>query len=226
MAVTETASETAVPIPHWLPVLLGLLPALATAGEPVWREPLWLQPPGADAPFPVLLTVPLGWQPGDAAVVVIPDPEGTAGPRHRAVEALLAAEAAVVELDTIAAWVAVPGLPPSPALTAAGLPTALHAALDRLRVETRAGLLVVLGFGMAGEVALAAVDAPSLGVPHPDGPRLVAAIALGAVPRFRAGPPPPPGEQWPLRAGLLCGVLAQVAGAAALQRDCRTALLP
>ena len=77
------------PASRWLPLLLGLLlPAAARAEETHWHEPLWLQPPGADAPFPVLLTLPPGWQPGDAAIVLLPDPDrpeaAAASPRRGA----------------------------------------------------------------------------------------------------------------------------------------------
>ena len=109
------------PASRWLPLLLGLLlPAAARAEETHWHEPLWLQPPGADAPFPVLLTLPPGWQPGDAAIVLLPDPDRPEALRHRLAAALLAAEAAVVVLDPQAAWAELPALPAVPALTAAG----------------------------------------------------------------------------------------------------------
>ncbi|MFC7475241.1 hypothetical protein ACFQS7_12805 [Dankookia sp. GCM10030260] len=203
------------PIPRWLPLLACLLAVPARATDPVWHEPLWLQPPGADAPFPVLLALPLGWQPGDAAVVLLPDPAGPAAPRRRLVEALLAAEAVVVELDPLAAWAMLPALRPHPALSLPAYPAALRAALDRLRVETGAGLLVVLGLGPAGAVALAAAAWPGV----------AAAAALGDAPRILAGAPPPAAEQWPLRAGLLCALLAEAADGAPAPRDCRAALL-
>lgn len=206
------------PIRRWCILLLGLLLAApAVAEDTVWREPLWLQPPGADAPFPVLLAAPLGWQPGDAAVVVIPDPDGPQALRDRLVQALLAAGTVVVELDPVAARAVVPALPPTPALDPAEQPAALRAALRLLRTETGAGVLVVLGLGQAGPPALAAVAEPNL----------AAAVALGPQPRFLAGAPPPAAEQWPLRAGLLCGLLAdlaQPATAPATLRDCRAAL--
>ncbi|TDH59072.1 hypothetical protein E2C06_29270 [Dankookia rubra] len=197
-----------------LALLLGLLlPRPAAAEDPVWREALWLQPPGADAPFPVLLALPLGWQPGDAAVVLLPDPEAPVPLRYRAIQALLAAEALVVELDTLAAGAEIPGVPPYPPLSPAAQPAALRDALLRLRTEIGAGLLVVLGFGQAGPVALEVAAEPGV----------AAAIALGDQPRYLAGAPPPPAEHWPLRAGLLCAALA---GAGATPGDCRAGLLP
>ena len=208
-----------VPVLRRLAILLLLvLPLPALAQEPIWHEPLWLQPPGADAPFPVLLSLPPGWQPGDAAVILLPDPAAPGPLRHRIVQALLAAEAMVVELDTLAAWRELSALPPYPALSPVALPDALRAARHLLRAEVGAGLLVVLGLGQAGELALAAMAEPGL----------AAAAALGAAPRFLAGAPPPPAEQWPLRARLLCAVLAGVTqeGTAAALRDCRAALAP
>lgn len=204
------------PRPRWIALLLVLLlPRPVAAEEPVWREPLWLQPPGADAPLPVLLTLPVGWQPGDAAVVILPDPDAPQVLRHRAVRTLLAAAAAVVELDPVAASVELPAMPPYPALDPADQPAALRAALLRLRAETGAGLLVALGLGAAGEVALAAAAEPDL----------AAAAALGGGARFLPGVPPPAAQQWPMRARLLCAALAEVAGGAAAQRDCQAALL-
>src|SRR4051794_32043338 len=137
--------------PRWTSFFLVLawllLPCPAPA-DPLWQEALWLQPPGAATPFPVLLTLPAGRMPGDAAVVLLPDP--------RQPEALLAAEAAAVELDPLAAGAAIPGLPPAAPLDRAGQPAALRAVLRLLREETGAGLLVALGLGEAGEAALQA----------------------------------------------------------------------
>jgi hypothetical protein len=205
-----------VPICRWCIPLLGLLLAAPAAAEDVaWREPLWLQPPGADAPVPVLLAAPLGWRPGDAAVVVIPDPGGPQALRDSLVQALLAAGTVVVELDPVAASVAVPALPPTPALDPAEQPAALRMALRLLRTESGAGLLVVLGLGQAGALALDAAAEPEL----------AAAVALGPQPRFLAGTPPPAAERWPLRAGLLCGLLTDAMAGAVTARDCRAALL-
>jgi hypothetical protein len=86
------------------------------------------------------------------------------------------------------------------ALAAAGAavvePTApLEAALPALRRE--GGILVVLGPGAA--------------VPVAEG--VTAAIALDAGgPRLRMGLVPPAAEAWPLRAGLLCALLAGTLG--------------
>lgn len=207
------------PRPSWRLLLLGfLLAAPARAEDTAWREAVWLQPSGADAPFPVLLVLPVGWQPGDAAVILLPDPDGPPGLRDRVMRALLRAEAAVLALDPVAASTEVPVLPPYPALTLAGQAEALRAALRLLRGDVRAGLLVVLGLGQAGALAAAAE------------PELAAAVALGGpAPVFRPGARPPAAEQWPLRARLLCAVLAEAAagaaGPAATAQDCRAALL-
>lgn len=204
----------------WRLILLGLfLFTPARANNSVWYEPLWLQPPGADAPFPVLLVQPAGWQPGDAAVVVIPDPAGSRSLQDRVVRILLETEAAVVELDPAATQIAMPAMLPYPALEAAARMAALQTALRLLRTETGAGLLVVLGLGQAGTLALAVVTEPNL----------AAAIALGPEPRYLPGAPPPPAEHWPKRAKLLCDALAGVAAEAAESgqtvQDCREALL-
>ncbi|WP_431271880.1 hypothetical protein [Dankookia sp. P2] len=123
-------------------------------------------------------------------MVVVPAPPGGVGSAalgHRILRALLAAEAAVVELDTIAAWAAVPALSPYPALDAADQPAALRAALLALRAELGAGLLVAVGLGEAGDLAL-------LAIADPVAPPLAAAVALGEAPRFLPGPPPPAAE--------------------------------
>ena len=205
------------PIRRWCILLLGLLLAAPAAAEDtVWREPLWLQPPGADAPFPVLrprrsagsrATPPSSSSPTRTGrSVARPPGPGPAG-----------GGTGVVELDPVAARAVVPALPPTPALDPAERPAALRAALRLLRTETGAGMLVVLGLGQAGPLALAAVAEPNL----------AAAVALAPQPRFLAGAPPPAAEQWPLRAGLLCGLLADLAPPAtapATLRDCRAAL--
>ncbi|MDO9708108.1 hypothetical protein [Paracraurococcus lichenis] len=205
------------PLRAALLALLLLLAPGARAGEVAWWEPLWLQPPGADVPFPALLSLPAGWQPGDAAVVLLPDGPAPTPLRLRLVEALLAAEAAVLELDPHAARAGVPGLSPVAALPPADAGPALRAALQALQAETGAGLLVAIGLGPAGETALRAAEEPA--------PSLAAAAALGGPLRIAAGAPPAAGQRWDLRAPLLCALLAGAAEEPAARGRCEGALL-
>ncbi len=201
-------------------VVLALAPG-PVAADPPWREPLWLYPPGADAPFPALLTLPAGWLLGDAAVLVLPEGPEPGPFHHRVVEAMLAADAAVLELNPDMTHGATPGLP-------AAMPTALRpvlaAAFLALRRDAGAGLMAAIGLGPAGAVALRAAEDSAEGVLPPI---LSAAAALGGTgpARFQVGAAPPAEEQWPLRARLFCTLLAGLEGGAEARRRCEDVLL-
>ncbi|MCU0945326.1 MAG: hypothetical protein MUF65_08145 [Rubritepida sp.] len=208
-------------MPRLRPVLLVVL-ALASgpvaAIEAPQEHPLWVAPipDRSDVrreAIPTLLSLPHAWSVGDAAVVILasrtrPDP---APARLRA--ALLAEGAAVLELDPRRL-----GTAPDAGL---GL---VRGALRALRVTQGAGLLVVIGFDEAGHTALeVARDAPSDGA--------AAGAALGADGMaVVAGSSPAPEEGWPVRAPLLCAMLAALldatARAAEAERTCRDALTP
>lgn len=172
-------------------LLLPLAGGLAAAQEFPLTHALWIRPAAAPPgeALPGLLTLPPGWSTGDAAVVVLRRRDVAAAGPAALVAALLDAAAAVLELD--------PGDEPAAPL--------LAGALEALRGTQGAGLVVAIGFGPLGEAAL--------GAGH-----IAAGIALDdGRARFRAGPPRPPAEAWPLRAGLLCDLLARqgLAGRAA-----------
>lgn len=213
------------PVPLAARLLAGLLlPPAAAVAEPVWREAVWVSPAGAGAAIPGLLSVPSGWQPGDAAALLLPAGPAPDPLRHRVAEALLAAEAAVLDLDPQAAGRHVPGLPPRPGLQPDEVRPALAAAAGVLRQEVGAGLTVVIGFGLAGDAALAAAEGSAAGAPAPG---FAAAAALGGTgpARFRAGVPPPAAQAWPRRAPLLCDLLAQPAAEPEARQRCTRALL-
>jgi hypothetical protein len=205
-----------------LAALLALASRPAPALETPWYEALWLEPPGAQAPLPALLTLPPAWLSGDAAVVLLSD-SPMPGPLHqRAMEAILAADAGVLELDPTAGEAGITGTAPERAAD----PT-LAAALLVLRRDIGAGLIVAVGFGRAGEAALRAAEASAAGSLLPG---LAAAAALGRpadgpAPDFRVGALPPEAEQWLLRAPLFCGLLADLAGGAEARSRCVAALL-
>jgi len=152
------------------------------AAAPTRVEPFWLEPdlpPGA-TPYlvPATLRIPAHWVGGDGAVIILSDPDSpTSGPL---VTALLAEGALVLELD-IAAALAQASDPAtaSQALSAEALRADLAIALDQLRREVGAGLVVAIGTGPAsGSATLAAL---------PRAPELTAAIALhGETARIEA----------------------------------------
>ncbi|MBK1658574.1 hypothetical protein, partial [Paracraurococcus ruber] len=155
------------PAVRWLLALHLLFAAgAARADDEAWRDLLWLEPAGTTAPLPLLLTTPSGWQLGDAAVLLMPGGPGELPLRRRVQAALLAADAAVLELDPAAAQAAMPGLPPVPVLAPDALRPVLAEAARALRTEAGAGLVVAIGLGPAGGAALEAAEAaatPSAG---------------------------------------------------------------
>lgn len=213
--------------------LLAGLPAPRVAAEPPRTVSLFIQAPAAGAAADAgcmgtaLLTEPSGWSLGDAAAVVVADHEGRDAARDRLTGAMLAEGAAVLELGT-------GGLCGG----AAGPVAALFGALRVLRWEAGAGLVVAIGHGAGGELALSAVSeeeaAAHLGSSSRD--RYAAAASFGAGrAAYAPGQAPAREEAWPLRAGLLCEVLARASAPegvgeegprGATAHDCVTALVP
>jgi len=199
---------------------LGLslsLAAPAGALEPTRFEALWIAPVGPDAlrPVPSLLNLPRGWQPGDAAAVLLIDPPGAHALRDAVLGALLDRGAAVLELDANAArgFSADSDRDPPPP-TPHTLLQDLAGALAALHRDTGAGVVVAIGHGLGGAAVMLAAD-PAIAADAfgPEGPRFAAHAALGpGLPRFAAGPRPPAAEAWPARAPQLCQVLAWALG--------------
>jgi hypothetical protein len=149
---------------------------------------VWLRPGlGLAAPDrPALLTLPPGWISGDAMVVLAPAGDWPAAARARLATDMLEAGAGVLDLG---------------AGGAAPLAEDLAAALRVALVEQGAGLVVLIGRGATGDTALSAA-----------GQGYAAAIRLGpGEPGLRFFPAAP-AEAWPMRAWLLCGLLAGAAG--------------
>ncbi len=224
--------------------------ALQTAGMPERAaasqqiEAVWIGGGGADheagGEVRGLLTAPPAWRSGEAAAVIIGDAPG--GERARLFDALLADDAAVLELD--------PRMPgrwrPGGGSAAGSAPLQLQSqdlrphllgALLALRRDYGAGLVVAIGFGPDGEAVLRAGDEPLAAHRLGDtGPRFAALAFLGpGQPRFVPGAPPHPGENWPARAGPLCAILASAVAAPLeaergpardITRTCLSALLP
>jgi hypothetical protein len=183
-------------------------PRVGAAPDPAAVYPAWIAPhPLRASPdaVPATLSVPPGWSAGDAAVLVLHQGEQPAW-RAALTEALLEEDAAVLELR----------LAPEDhhaALLAGGL---LY-----LQQHFGAGLLVAIGFGASGEIALAAARQARHGVPRMA--ILTAGVAIGGpATRFAAGREAPPDQAWSLRAALFCAMLERLeAGADAA---CRRAL--
>lgn len=167
-----------------------------------------------------LLIYPAGWAVGDAAALVVHDGRSPGAMARDVRDRLLREDAAVLELAA------------GPQPPAALLPT-VFAGLQALRHGSGAGLVVIIGVGMAGEVALLSAD-PAQADRHAgaDGPRFSAHLHLDPLQAIFL-----PGHQaieareaWPARASALCIALARSDvfapdyAAAAVARHCRTAL--
>jgi hypothetical protein len=220
--------------------------ALQTAGMPERAaasqqiEALWIGGGGADheagGEVRGLLTAPPAWTSGDAAAVVIGDAPGSEP--ARLVDALLADDAAVLELDPRPPGRRPPdgGVAASAPLRPQDLQPRLFDALLALRRDYGAGLVVAIGFGPVGEAVLSGGDEAAAHRLGDTGPRFAALAFLGpGQPRFVAGATPPPDENWPARAGPLCAILASAVAAPPgaergpahdVKRSCLSALLP
>jgi hypothetical protein len=198
-------------------LLLGvaILHGPARADDHAWVQALWVGPAGGQ---PSLLSLPMSWQVGDAAVVLVSDPGAQVDQRDRLVGSLLEAGAAVLEVDARAARRS----------DAAAVVAAAGAAL---RQEAGAGLVAAVGLGLGGApgALLASVH-----------PGFVAHIGvLGSDMAFVAGAESaPPEERWPERVGSFCAAMASAigtgpgpgeaggAGGAEARQACARALAP
>jgi hypothetical protein len=185
-----------------------------------------------------LMNIPAGWQSGDAAVVLLTEAPLRDPLRNVLVAILLDEKAAVIEAVSGTEARCGPGEPEeTEAEATAGDPLAvLFGVLDAAR-QAGAGLMIALGYGPGGEVALDAVR-EEVAMRHlaPGAPRFAAAAALGAGrPAFALGAPMPPAEAAPERLGLFCEAIDAVHGSlgeaarAEVQRSggpCRAALAP
>ncbi len=175
-------------------VILASLATGAAAQPMPLTQAVWLAD-GGGGRFG-LLTLPAGWTTGDAAVILLIRRGSSFAEGWLLPAALLAEEAAVLELD--------PGQ--------AAVAPLLDSARQALGVTQGAGAVLVIGAEAFGDAALAAASQG-----------FTAGIALddsGAY--FAAGPEPPAREAWPLRAGLLCDTLEGLL--LARSAPCRAAL--
>jgi hypothetical protein len=216
------------------------MPERAVAGQQI--EALWIGGGGADheagGEVAALLTAPPAWTSGDAAAVVIGDAPGDERTRARLFDALLAGDAAVLELDARSPGHRPPGggVAASAPLRPQDLQPRLFDALLALRRDYGAGLVVAIGFGSVGEAVLSGGHEAAAHRLGDTGPRFAALAFLGpGQPRFVAGATPPPDENWPARAGPLCAILASAVAAPPgaergpahdVKRSCLSALLP
>lgn len=207
-------------------ILFGSAGGIASAAEPFAEYALLdfdaAAQDGQSLPGPRsgLLTYPAGWAVGDAAALIVHDGPSLGAMGRDLRERLLWEDAAVLELAA------------GPQPPAVLLPT-VFAGLHALRQHAGAGLVVVIGVGMAGEAALLSAD-PVQADRHlgADGPRFSAHLHLDPLQaRFLPGHQAIEArEAWPARASALCIALAgsDVFGpdyaSAAVARHCRTAL--
>ena len=185
---------------------IGLTVRPATAYELTTFEALDVIMPAAPrCHAPALLSLPPAWSIGDGAVVLLmPEPMHDAA-RDQLLAALLAERAAVLEF-----------VPPSCDSIRTGQDTVMAAALGALDVMTitvGAGPVVVIGYGRGGGAVLEVVREPAASLLAANGPRYVAAIALGnGAPAFVVGSPLLQERQVPTRLVALCNALAFSAG--------------
>ena len=169
----------------------------------------------------LVLNLPEAWSSGDAAIVLLAEDDAALDAQRHLTAALLREAAAVLEFAS--------GPAEGCALREVDQVGEVLGALRELRVQAGAGLVVAIGLGRAGPAALAATEEEVAGrYLGSAGPRLAAAIALreDAPAAFAAGPAPPPGEAWHLRAPLLCDAVDAATGGAAVAETCRAALIP
>jgi len=215
----------------------ALAAALAWPASPVLgtehtrMEPVWIDtvaPDGAAGhTIPALLNLPSAWMVGDAAVLILSDGPWPGLARERLVARLLGEGAAVLELDVTAAR----GFGPEnakvgPPATADELLPDVRGAVETLRRDAGAGLVVALGHGAGGDAAVLEAEAERASQPGGAG-GIAAAASLGPGPAHFALGGAETGRGWPFRAGLLCEMLATEAlpfepGAGA---ECRRALV-
>lgn len=192
-------------------MMAGGDPARAAEFEsPPTRQAFWL--PDGDGHYglgdPAVLSVAVRWSVGDAAAVLTPG-DWQEGLRDRLLDALLASGASVLEL------------PPGGG-AAVALRRNLRNALVGLREIEGAGLVVAIGVGEGGDAALEVAAGPPQ-----EGHVYAAAVRLGpGEPAFLARPVDP-AEAWPVRAPMLCALLAGAQpGAPGFVRGCTAGLVP
>jgi hypothetical protein len=205
----------------------ALLAWAAPAAPPQYSrvEPLWIDTSNPDGEeghtVTALLNLPSGWMFGDAAALVVSDAPWPELVRERLVSALLDERAAVLEIDAIDFQNT--GDRPRPE----ELAPLVRAAVETLRRDTGAALVVALSHGAGGAAVVRAALLDRTAT-RPDGEGLLAAAAsLGPGPaRFALGGAEP-GRGWPIRVEHLCGVLAAVAVASepGFRAECLRALL-
>ena len=202
-------------------------PRFAEAQDPFAAFSLfWVRPQpqvgaGQGCARMLVLNLPEAWSAGDAAVILLADDDAALRAQRHLTAALLLQEAAVLEFPS--------GPAEGCALRKDDQVGEVLGALQDLRAQAGAGLVVAIGVGQAGPAALAAAQEDVAALYFgPEGPRLAAGIALpdGAPAAFAAGPPPPPTEAWHLRAPRLCDAVGAATGGAAVAQACRAALVP
>jgi hypothetical protein len=174
---------------------------------PLWMDAVHMDPEAA----PAALTLPPGWQTGDAAVVLALGTDWAIGQRDRLVSRFIDVGAAVVELRPTSA---------------------------ETRGHVLAHALVATRVGLGAGVVMAIGDTEAPGA-APAGQRGTTATALLGPDglRFTPGSAPPPNEAWETRSALFCRLLAAglrdaglgeaaLGEAGATEAACRLALAP
>jgi hypothetical protein len=172
----------------------------------------------------MLVNLPPTWRSGDGAVVLLAVNHPHDAEREKLVSALLADDAAVLELVPLDCG----GRHGGPDGVIAGA----LGALDAVSRDLGAGLVVAIGYGRRSAALSDVVREPVASVLGTNGPRYAAAVVLGDGPTaFALGAPLPAREQAPSRLAALCRTIAsvtvtlpQVAASATTAEACSTAL--
>lgn len=168
-----------------------------------------------------LLNLPATWHSGDAIVVMLTAGPAYAQQRDSLIAELLAEQAGVLEVSPGGSPTCAGGGPvaTTPATRAASLDM-VFGSLRAARQTAAGGLVVAIGLGPEGSLALAAADDAEAGARlGPDGPRFAAGLAIGdGKARLRLGAAQATPERAEARLGLLCEAL--VRNGAASGQDC------
>ncbi|MBR0661252.1 hypothetical protein [Neoroseomonas oryzicola] len=194
--------------------LLASLARPAAADEYTTYASLLVTPTGAShatrCDMMSLLNLPAAWHSGDAIVVMLTAGPAYAQQRDSLIAELLAEQAAVLEVSPSASPTCVGGgHVATPPVTQAAALDMVFGGLRAARQTAGGGLVVAIGLGPEGSLALAAADEAEAGARlGPDGPRFAAGLAIGdGSARLRLGAAQVAPERAEARLGLLCEAL-------------------
>lgn len=196
--------------------LLAGLSGPAVADEYATYLSLFVTPAGASSATgcqtTALLNLPASWQAGDAVVVLLTTEPEYSQQRDSLIAEILAEQAGVLEVPSASpAACHQDGADALGSAAQAASLDLLYGGLLAARQQGAGGLVVAIGHGREGRLALAAADeAEASARLGSHGPRFAAALALGDErPRLRLGAAVAAPERAEARLGLLCDALGR-----------------